>query len=113
MCVLLSRKMTSLELTLDFSNFLPIVRGMSEVELVKMIGEYGLGAGALIALVIVVVLLIRLMNKMTDNQSAISDNVKENTLATREMMETIRAFRETDKEVVRTMAGCQLKQSMN
>jgi len=70
--------------------------------MIKAVAEAGLGVGAIIALVIVVIYQMKLMSKMTDN-------IKENTMATREMTETMRSFREVDRQMIQAVEYCKTK----
>lgn len=73
---------------------------------IKLIGDYGLGAGALIALVIVVVTQVRQNGRMSDTLQATIENIKENTAVTKELAEIVRGFRDNDRKMVEAVEYC-------
>ena len=70
----------------------------------------GLGFGALVALMIVVLYQLKVMQKMSQSIDQQGKALEGNTLATREMTEMLRSFRETDREMVRAVESCKASQ---
>ena len=73
-----------------------------EASLIKILSDAGLGLGALIALVIVVIYQLKYMEKM-------GKSIEENTLATKELTSAVKDFRETDREVIKAVEYCKSK----
>lgn len=76
-----------------------------EASILKILSDAGLGLGALIALVIVVIYQLKYMEKM-------GKSIEENTSATKELTTAVREFRETDKDVIKAVEYCKSRQDI-
>lgn len=67
--------------------------------LIKEFGNLTLGAGAIVALVIVII-------KLLDVLKAVNDNIKENTAVSRALVEKVEKSLQVDQQVVETIRRC-------
>ena len=79
--------------------------------ILKLISDAGLGMGAVIALVVVVIYQVRLMGRLSDQIQGITKNIEANTIATHDLISVMQGFRETDHEIKKVIEKCKLVNS--
>ena len=82
----------------------------------KILTDAGLGLGAVLALAVVVVYQLRYMAESNKQNASViskmSENLSQNTLATKELTEVVRGFKETDRDVIKSIEWCKAKSNM-
>ena len=82
----------------------------------KIITDAGLGLGAVLALAVVVISQLKYMAKSNEQNAAViskmSENLNQNTQATKELTEVVRGFKETDRDVIKSIEWCKAKSKL-